>query len=171
MKQGIAIFFFLLAIAGLNAQNASESGKPILADEENHDKDGSLDREYFETYYRYLPENAPKNKAKLEYNLIKNLKREILSKNYSKSTLEKIKEINPSNIQYERITRDSRWMRGIKKALPHLKEMEYMYIVKHGDYLCFISFAMNPEDYLFEPHQMELVYNQTGKYDIVVPAY
>jgi|JI8StandDraft_1071087.scaffolds.fasta_scaffold76355_2 hypothetical protein len=144
---------------------------PIEPDKEEHEDTYGLDKEYYEKYYKFLPENQGKNKAKLEYNLIKNLKREIIGRNYSKQVLEKIKSINPSNIQYERVTRNSKWVRGIKNAQPHIIEKDYMYIVKHAEYMCFITFEMNPELYIFEPHYRELVYDGAGKFDIVVPSY
>jgi len=147
---------------------------PVFSSEEvdeNHEDKPGLDRIYFETYYRNLPTDRAKSKAKLEYNLIYNLRREILARDYSEENLKKVKEINPSNIRYERITRDSKWVRGMKKALPHLKEMEYMYIVKFEKYLCFINFHANPEDYILEPYQRELVFDGSDKYDIVIPPY
>lgn len=139
--------------------------------DEKHEEKSGLDRNYYETYYKNLPSEKAKTKAKLEYNLIRGLKREILGRDYSKENLEKIKEINPSNIQYEKVTRESKWVRGIKKAIPHIKEMEYMYIIKHGKYLCFINYEVNPENYISEPYQRELVFDGTDKYDIVIPAY
>lgn len=140
--------------------------------EEDHEEKSGLDRKYYEKHYKNLPSETAKTKAKLEYNLIRQLKREILGRDYSKENLEKIKEIAPANIQYERVTRESKWVRGIKKALPHIKEMEYMYIVKYEKYICFINFHVNPENYISEPYQRELVFDGSGdKYDIVIPAY
>jgi DNA mismatch repair ATPase MutL len=147
------------------------SSQEVSSMNEEHEAKEGLDRNYFETHYKNLPTEAAKNKAKLEYNLIKNLKREIVGRDYSKENMEKIKEINPSNIQYERVTRESKWVRGIKKAIPHIKEMEYMYIVKHDKYLCFINFHVNPENYISEPYQRELVFDGSNRHDIVIPAY
>ncbi|WCL47714.1 hypothetical protein [Leptospira sp. GIMC2001] len=176
MKSIILIALFLFSGAGFIAQDVpnetnTTAGQPILNDEEEHDSAAGLDRDYYEKYYKYLPENMAKSKAKLEYNLIRNIKREIIGRDYSKANLELIKNINPSNIQYERVTRNSKWVRGIKKALPHILEKDYMYVVKHGVYTCFITFEVNPENYLFEPHYRELVYDGAGKYDIVIPPY
>jgi hypothetical protein len=161
------IFFTLISIfiLGLHAQEVANP------DEEKHEEKSGLDREYYEKYYKNLPSEKAKTKAKLEYNLIRNLKREILGNDYSKENLVMVKEINPSNIQYERVTRESKWVRGIRKAIPHLKELEYMYIVKHEKYLCFISFTVNPENYIFEPYQRELVYDGSDKFEIVIPSY
>lgn len=165
MKLGIPVILLLLFGMGIFAQ---ETAAP---DEEKHEERSGLDREFFETYYRNFPTDKPKSKAKLEYNLIRPLKREILGRDYSKENLEKVKEINSTNIQYERVTRDSKWVRGFKKALPHLKETEYMFIVKHGKYLCFINFVVDPERYILEPHQKELVFDGSDKYDILIPPY
>lgn len=167
----IAAFLLSLSMYSQGTNSDAKPGEPVLADDQEHTESYGLDKEYYEKYYKYLPENIGKTKAKLEYNLIKNLKREIVGRNYSKESLAKIKEINPSNIQYERVTRNSKWVRGIQKALPHIKEKEYMYVVKHGEYMCFMTFDVNPENYIFEPHYRELIYDGAGKFDIVVPAY
>ncbi|MCZ8237479.1 MAG: hypothetical protein O9346_07760 [Leptospiraceae bacterium] len=164
-------FLLTLSMYSQGTNTESKSGEPVIADDQEHSESYGLDKEYFEKYYKFLPENMAKNKAKLEYNLIKNLKREIVGRNYSKESLAKLKDINPSNIQYERVTRNSKWVRGIKKALPHILEKEYMYVVKHDAYICFMTFDVNPEDYIFEPHYRELVYDGAGKFDIVVPPY
>jgi hypothetical protein len=167
----IIIFIVSLTLAGasLNAQDSSSANSTSAVKEENHDAKEGQDKEFYEYYYKTQAENLPLKKAKLEYNLIKSLKREIRSRDYSKATMELMQKIDSSNIKYERVYRDSKWVRGFLAQMPHLGVRDFMYIVKHDKYMCFVTFETNPESYLQEARQTQLIFEGKDKFEIVIP--
>ncbi|TGN19698.1 hypothetical protein [Leptospira idonii] len=147
-----------------------EAAKPTGgAEEENHDAKEGQDKEFYEYYYKTQAENQPLKKAKLEYNLIKTLKKEILSRDYSKETIEAIKKIDASNVKYERVYRESKWVRGFMNQMPHLSTGDFMYIIKYDKYMCFITFDVNPESYLQPAKQSQLIFVGKDNFEIVIP--
>ena len=153
----------------ITGQDSTGVDKTAAGVEENHDAKEGQDKEFYEYYYKTQVENLPLKKAKLEYNLIKTLKKEILSRDYSKANIEAIKKIESSNIKYERVYRDSKWVRGVLAQMTHLSVKDYMYIVKYDKYMCFMTFETNPESYLQEARQSQLIFSGTDKFEIVVP--
>lgn len=93
-KKSLLITFVLfVAVVSISAQDAKPQVTPTDVSQENHDAKEGQDKELFEYYYKTRPENLPPNKAKLEYNLIKTLKKEIMSRDYSKESVEAIKKL------------------------------------------------------------------------------
>lgn len=169
-KKSLLITLVLfVAVASISAQDTKPQVTPADVSQENHDSKEGQDKELFEYYYKTRPENLPPNKAKLEYNLIKTLKKEIMSRDYSKESAEAIKKIDATNIQYERVYRESKWLRGFMAQNTHLNYSEFMYIVKHDKYMCFVSFDVNPETYLQQSRQSHLVFAAKDKFEIVIP--
>jgi hypothetical protein len=150
-------------------QDSSSANKTAVSAEESHDAKEGQDKEFYEYYYKTQIENLPLKKAKLEYNLIKTMKKEIRSRDFSKATLELTKKIDASNIKYERVYRDSKWVRGFLTQMPHLSVLDFMYVVKHDKYMCFMTFETNPESYLQEARQSQLIFSGTDKFEIVIP--
>ncbi len=167
------ILIVSLALGGtinsITGQDTASANKTTAAGEENHDAKDGQDKEFYEYYYKTQVENLPLKKAKLEYNLIKTLKKEISSRDYSKATLEAVKKIDSSNVKYERVYRDSKWVRGILAQMTHLSVKDFMYVVKYDKYMCFMTFETNPESYLQEARQSQLIFSGTDKFEIVVP--
>ncbi|TGL20973.1 hypothetical protein [Leptospira yanagawae] len=160
---------FSLAVVSISAQDTKPQTTPTDVNQENHDAKEGQDKELFEYYYKTRPENLPPNKAKLEYNLIKTLKKEIMSRDYSKESAESIKKIDATNIQYERVYRESKWLRGFMTQNTHLNYMEFMYVVKYDKYMCFVTFDVNPENYLQQSRQSQLVFAGKDKFEITIP--
>jgi len=168
------IFLVSLLIGGTSTliigQTATNPDKTTTATlEENHDAKEGQDKEFYEYYYKTQAENLPLKKAKLEYNLIKTLKKEIMSRDYSKANMDLIKKIDGANIKYERVYRESKWVRGFLAQMPHLAVKDFMYVVKFDKYMCFMTFETNPESYLQEARQSQLIFSGTDKFEIVIP--
>lgn len=168
------IMILVIAMTGIGSlvlaqTTTSPNNTGSTPETENHDGKEGQDKEFYEYYYKTQAENLPLKKAKLEYNLIRTLKKEILSRDYSKANLELVKKIEGSNIKYERVYRDSKWVRGFLSQMPHLNVLDYMYIVKHDKYMCFLTFETNPESYLQEARQSQLLFTGNDKFEIVIP--
>lgn len=166
----LTLFFFVLTsftipLFGQSTANTPKSDPNL----ENHEEKEGQDKELFEYYYKTRPENLPPNKAKLEYNLIKTLKKEILSRDYSSETLNSLKKIDATNIKYERVYRESKWLRGYMVQNTHLKYGEFMYVAKYDKYMCFMSFDVNPESYLQQARHSQLVFEGKDKFEITIP--
>lgn len=155
--------------AGAGKATQAPNPKDAPSATEDHDAKSGLDKEYYDYYFKTLPEYKNKDKAKLNFNLIRHLKKEILSQDFSKPTQEAVSKISPDNVQFERVNSDSIWVRGIKSQKPYIKYREYMYVVKHEKYFCFMTFEINPEDYLQQARQVELIQDLDDKFKITVP--
>ncbi|TGN14542.1 hypothetical protein [Leptospira ilyithenensis] len=158
-----------LATSSLIAQDAVNPNKATSAVEEGHDAKEGQDKEFYEYYYKTIAESQPLKKAKLEYNLIKALKKEIVSRDTTKEAKENIKKIDTSNIKYEKVYRESKWVRGFMGQLPHLTARDFMFVVKYDKYMCFVSFDVNPESYLQEARQSQLIFEGKDKFEISIP--
>ncbi|MDV6236412.1 hypothetical protein CH379_012320 [Leptospira ellisii] len=171
-----SIFVLLVLVVG--AIYAEEPSSPISPPPGNNreengeihkDKDAaSLDKEYYEYYFRTVPDAGALEKAKLEYNLIRSFKLELRKREPSTSQ-EYLKNINASSIRYERVYGDSIWMRGIRGQLQHIKFQEYMYIVIYDKYFCYISYELNPYKYVMEPFQVQLIFKKENPFYIKLP--
>ncbi len=163
----------LVTVTSVLGQTASTTTPPAptstTTEEEKHEARDGSDKEFYESYYKNMPENLPMSKAKLEYNLIKTIKREIIGFDFSKDTMELTKKIDANNIKYERVSRDSKWVRGILTSMPYINNKEYMYVVRHDKYLCFMTFEANPEKYIQQARQAKLTFPPKDTFDVVVP--
>lgn len=159
----IIIFFFYCG--PLLSQGTQSSAGP--APEENadiHKKDAStLDKEYYEYYFRTIPDVGALEKAKLEYNLIRSFKLE-LRKREPSITQDYLKQIKAASIRYERVNSDSIWMRGIRNQMQHIRFQEYMYIVIYDKYFLYISYEINPSRYVMEPYQVQLIFQKENPF-------
>ncbi|ASV07846.1 hypothetical protein ACO2J1_13595 [Leptospira interrogans] len=164
----IIIFFFYCG--PLLSQGTQSSAGP--APEENadiHKKDAStLDKEYYEYYFRTIPDVGALEKAKLEYNLIRSFKLE-LRKREPSITQDYLKQIKAASIRYERVNSDSIWMRGIRNQMQHIRFQEYMYIVIYDKYFLYISYEINPSRYVMEPYQVQLIFQKENPFFIKLP--
>ncbi len=167
----ITALILLLFSVGISAQEAGKD-KPSTSTEEDGEahKDGkSLDKEYYEYYFKTLPNTDLLEKEKLEYNLIRSLKLELRKRDTQKMNPEELKKVNSRSVRYERVFEDSIWMRGIRKQLQHLKFREYMYVVVYEKYYCFISYEMNPARYIQEPYQVQLIFQKENPFHSTLP--
>ncbi|TGK01952.1 hypothetical protein EHQ53_14530 [Leptospira langatensis] len=147
-----------------------QKGKPLPDDGGEVHKDGqSLDKEYYEYYFKTLPNTDTLEKEKLEYNLIRSLKLELRKRDAEKMNPEELKKVNASSVRYERVFEDSIWMRGIRKQLGHLKFKDYMFVIVYDKYYCFISYEMNPARYIQEPYQVQLIFKKENPFTSTLP--
>ncbi len=164
----IVLFFFYCG--PLLSQGTQSSAGPVP--EENadiHKKNaGTLDKEYYEYYFRTIPDVDALEKAKLEYNLIRSFKLE-LRKREPSITQDYLKQIKATNIRYERVNPDSIWMRGIRNQMQHIRFQEYMYIVIYDKYFLYISYEINPSRYVMEPYQVQLIFQKENPFFIKLP--
>jgi len=163
---------FLISTQLLAQTAGPEAEKPAAqpsSEEEKHEAKDGYDKDFYESYYKNLPDNVPITKAKLEYNLVKTLKREIISWDASKPALEMAAKIEANNIKYEKVTRDSKWVRGIFSNMPYLKNKDYMYVVRHDKYLCFMTFEANPEKYIQQARQAQITFPPKDTFEVVIP--
>ncbi|PJZ57143.1 hypothetical protein CH367_10325 [Leptospira barantonii] len=134
-----------------------------------HKKDAAtLDKEYYEYYFRTIPDIDALEKAKLEYNLIRSFKLELRRREPS-VTQEYLKQIKAASIRYERVQGNSIWMRGIRNQMQHIRFQEYMYIVIYDKYFLYISYEMNPSRYVMEPYQVQLIFQKENPFFIKLP--
>ncbi|AOP36233.1 hypothetical protein A0128_19580 [Leptospira tipperaryensis] len=170
----VQLLFTFLILSGI--VYAEEPSAPISApiskapeeSGDSHKNAASLDKEYYEYYFRTIPDVDALEKAKLEYNLIRSFKLE-LRRREPETPREYLKQINASSIRYERAQPDSIWMRGIKNQMQHIKFKEYMYIVIYDKYFCYISYDMNPARYVMEPYQVQLIFKKENPFFIKLP--
>ncbi|EKO53714.1 hypothetical protein LEP1GSC131_3131 [Leptospira kirschneri str. 200802841] len=166
----ILIIFFFFHWGPLLSQGTQSSAGPVP--EENadiHKKDAStLDKEYYEYYFRTIPDVGALEKAKLEYNLIRSFKLE-LRKREPSITQDYLKQIKAASIRYERVNPDSIWMRGIRNQMQHIRFQEYMYIVIYDKYFLYISYEINPSRYVMEPYQVQLIFQKENPFFIKLP--
>ncbi|PJZ41586.1 hypothetical protein CH370_09035 [Leptospira kmetyi] len=170
------LFLILLLTSAnvLSAQNAPTSApvsQPANPEENGdvHKKDAAtLDKEYYEYYFRTIPDVDALEKAKLEYNLIRSFKLELRRREPS-VTPEYLKQIRAASIRYERVQGNSIWMRGIRNQMQHIRFQEYMYIVIYDKYFLYISYEMNPSRYVMEPYQVQLIFQKENPFFIKLP--
>lgn len=172
------ILLFCVISMGLSAQTATvtpviEKKDPPVSKENTTQKEAQkdesekqtvMDKEYYEYYFTTLPDSAKLKKEKLEFNLVKTFKTEINKRDYP-ACKELLPQINSKSIQYEKITSESIWVRGIKDVLGYLPYTDHMYIIKFQKYLAYVSFEMDPSKYVQAPFQMELIYKKDNIFD------
>ncbi|EMM71570.1 hypothetical protein M9Y82_08865 [Leptospira weilii] len=164
--------FLVLLLSGKNVLFAQSVQAPVSGPEESEDvhkkNAAALDKEYYEYYFRTVPDVDALEKAKLEYNLIRSFKLELRRREPSLSP-DYFKQIKATNIRYERVLADSIWMRGIRNQMQHIRFQEYMYIVIYDKYFLYISYEMNPSRYVMEPYQMQLIFQKENPFFIKLP--
>ncbi|WP_039941090.1 hypothetical protein [Leptospira alexanderi] len=162
----------VLFLSGKNVLFAQSAQGPVSGSEESEDvhkkNAASLDKEYYEYYFRTIPDVDALEKAKLEYNLIRSFKLELRRREPSLSP-DYFKQIKATSIRYERVLADSIWMRGIRNQMQHIRFQEYMYIVIYDKYFLYISYEMNPSRYVMEPYQMQLIFQKENPFFIKLP--
>ncbi|MBE7413445.1 MAG: hypothetical protein L6Q54_06585 [Leptospiraceae bacterium] len=143
--------------------NSTENNQPK---EQKKDSDQAtvMDKEYYEYYFTTLPDSAKLKKEKLEFNLIKTFKTEINKRDYP-ACKDLLPQITAKSVQYEKVTPESIWVRGIKDVLGYLPYKEYMYIIKFQKYLAYISYETDPSKYVQAPFQMELIFKKDNIFD------
>ena len=119
----------------------------------------SLDQEYYNDYLDSLPDERAQSKFTLERNLLR-VARTIIPREDFKQGPDFARNLKEADLRYEKVTRASAFVRGIMKEMPYLKETEYMWIVKAGRYLVFVTFKADPRRFMVTAHQTRAVIKQ-----------
>ncbi|ABJ77451.1 hypothetical protein [Leptospira borgpetersenii] len=165
----LLLVLFLFGKNILFAQSVQAPVSGLEEIEDVHKKNAAtLDKEYYEYYFRTVPDVDALEKAKLEYNLIRSFKLELRRREPSLSP-DYLKQIKATSIRYERVLADSIWMRGIRNQMQHIRFQEYMYIVIYDKYFLYISYEMNPLRYVMEPYQVQLIFQKENPFFIKLP--
>ncbi len=120
-----------------------------------------LDKEFY-VYYNYM--NQPKNDIReenktLNTNVLQIFKKEIQLRD--PQNYENIQnDINVATVKLKNVSKDSIWMKKIKKEVGYIHFTNYMYIVKYKNYLALIIYEVDPRKHLITPYQLELIINR-----------
>jgi hypothetical protein len=126
-------------------------GPALHAQAANNSTD-QLDREFYNEYLDSLPDTWAPNPEILQSNLFATLRR-ILPREDPFEGPEYLRSLTPDGFEYKRVTLDSPFVRGLFKEAPYLQKTAYMWIVKSGPYLIFVSYRADPERYTLSEHQ------------------
>lgn len=115
-----------------------------------------LDKEFYNDYLDSLPNERQVRKEILERNLLTAVSRSIEREDPFQGPAF-IRGLNVSALRYQRVTRLSPFVRGIFNELPYLKETEFMWIVRAGNYIVFVSYRANPERFVQSEYQIHTI--------------
>ena len=117
----------------------------------------SLDKKYYDYYFKALPDKKKAQEEKLKQVLYKSFEKEIykVKKSLPKDTL---KKITPKTIKYEKVDLEGIWWRGIKKQLRHIIPTDYVYIVFYQKYYCLFTYITDPSKFIQSPKQAHLIF-------------
>ncbi|MDX1958052.1 MAG: hypothetical protein SFU98_05735 [Leptospiraceae bacterium] len=121
-------------------------------------EDLDLDKEFY-VYYNYLnqPKSDPKEDNKvLHTNLIKSFKNEIILRD-TPNCNKFLPDISVTTVRIKNVSKDSVWMKKIKKEVGYINFTEFMYIVKFQTYLALIIYEVDPKKHNISPQQVELI--------------
>lgn len=122
----------------------------------------SLDQEYYNDYLDSLPDERVQSQRTLERNLLRVVQTVIPREDF-KDGPDFARGLKESDLKYDQVTRDSVFVRGIFKEMPYLKETPYMWIVKAGRYLIFVTFRADPRRFSVTFHQTRAVLKPVPK--------
>lgn len=117
---------------------------------------GDLDKEFYNDYLDSLPNERQQRRETLERNLLTAVQR-VIPREDPFEGRSFAAGLTVQALRYERVTVASPFIRGLFAELPYLKETEYMWIVRTGPYLVFVSFRADPERFILGEHQSRVV--------------
>ena len=115
-----------------------------------------LDEEYYDSYLDSKKDPEAGNKEWLESNLLRMLK-SVLPREDTSGGADYAKKLKAGDFEYEKITRESMYTRGIFHELGYIVPSEYMYIVKSGPYLVLAIYEGNPERFLLDVQRTKVL--------------
>ena len=133
----------------------------LLSQSSSGSSKGKLDKDFYNDYLDNLPNPRERKEKVLRNNLLRVARRAILledpndGKSYVKN---KLKE---KDIVYEVVTEESPFIRGLFHEVPYLKPTSYMWIMKTGPYLIFVSFKADPMVYICAEYQTRTLIKRT----------
>ncbi|MCX7997798.1 MAG: hypothetical protein N3A69_02440 [Leptospiraceae bacterium] len=179
MKFKLLFFVFIVFEVGLfagdldttSSKNTSKpeplKGKQTTLEKEDegwksvYEEDEDLDKEFF-VYYQNLnqPKESKSEKVKLLLsNLIKAFKSEIKLRD-SPNCLSLLPDINAGTVRYKTVTKDSVWMKRVRREVGLIQYTEFMFLIKYKNYLALILYEVDPRKYTTNPAGIELIINK-----------
>jgi hypothetical protein len=150
----ILAIFFLNAAGALAAESLTShpgsAPRPVQAPA------GDLDKEFYNDYLDSLPNERQQRRETLERNLLTAVQRVIPREDPFEGQAFAA-GLTAQALRYERVSVASPFIRGLFAELPYLKETEYMWIVRAGAYLVFVSYRADPERFILGEHQSRVV--------------
>lgn len=142
-----------------------KSDSPVEKEDEGwksiYEEEDDLDKEFF-VYYQNLnqPKESRSDRVKmLLANLIKSFKTEIQLRD-SPNCLQYLPDINAGTVRYKTVTKDSVWMKRVRREVGVLQFTEFMFLIKYRNYLALIMYEVDPRRYTTSPTQIELIVNK-----------
>jgi hypothetical protein len=115
-----------------------------------------LDKEYYNAYLDSLPNEKKKRLETLKKNLLSMLKKVIPREDpdHGQSYAEKL---TVESFQFEEISAQSPFVRGMIKEIPGLRPDKFMFVVKTGPYLVYVAFNVNPGQFITSESQQHVI--------------
>lgn len=123
-----------------------------------------LDRDFYNEYLDSVPDEWAPNPLLLQANLFASLKR-VLPREDPFDGSDYLKTVKPEELQYKRLTEESPFARGLFKEAPYLKKTQYMWIIRSGPYMVFLSYTSDPQRYTVAEHQNLVIKKSDAKKD------
>ncbi|MCR9144740.1 MAG: hypothetical protein NXI24_21050 [bacterium] len=114
--------------------------------------ESDLDREFYNDYLDSIPNDWEPDPALLKSNLFAALKR-VLPREDPFEAPAYIEKLQPDQLEYKRVTTESAFVRGLFQEAPYLRQTEYMWVIKSGPYMIFLTFQSDPERYTVAEYQ------------------
>ena len=122
-------------------------------------EDPQLDREFYNYHLDQMPADYSPSEETLEKNLFFALRR-IIPGDDPQDGYDYVDAMGPRDFIYQRVGLDRPFVRGIFRELPHLRRTPFMYILKTGPYLVFVSFVTDPARFILNEYQAHTVRGQ-----------
>ncbi len=116
----------------------------------------NLDQDYYNSYLDGKKDPEAGRKGRLENNLLRMLK-SVLPREDTFEGADYAKKLKSGDFEYEKISRDSMYTRGIFHELGYMVPSDYMYIVKTGPYLVLAIYEGDPERFLLDVQRTRVV--------------
>lgn len=147
--------------ANADGDTTLQNTNPAKSPEASLFEELELDKEFY-VYYNYM--NQPKSDIReelkiLNTNVLKIFKSEIQLRDPQNYEIIQ-NDINVATIKMKNVSKDSFWMKKIKKEVGYIHFTNYMYIVKYKNYLALIIYEIDPRKHLITPYQLELIINR-----------
>ena len=128
---------------------------PLLFAQTN-DESEQFAREFYNEYLDSLPDRRALSDALLRRNIMDALRR-ILPSEDTDNGQTYIDTLDPDGVSYHKVTLRSPFVRGLLSELPHIRATDYMYIIKTGPYMLFITYRADPRRFTIAPYQNQTI--------------
>lgn len=148
------IFYILTALNPLQSSVSVPMEQP----------ESGLDQEYYDSYLDQKSDPEAGKKERLEQNLLRMLKT-TLPREDTFDGGDYAKKLQPGGFEYEKISRQSMYTRGIFHELGYMVPSDYMYIIKTGPYLILAIYEGDPERFLLDVQRVKVLKKGKGQPD------